>query len=212
VTTTPEYPEPLRLLVVAIEPRPGNDHVPPAPGLLKVVLAPTHSVVAPAMGDRPLTVIVAVRVQPEALANVTTAVPADTPETTPFVEPMPAALAVELHVPPGVLLSVIVAPAQTADGPVMDGGDWLTVTTVVVKQLPPNEYVTVAVPLAIPVIIPVVDPIEAVPLLVSVHVPPVAGLLSVAVVPVHTMPGPVITDGDELTVTVAVARQPVSNV
>jgi hypothetical protein len=64
------------------------------------------------------------------------AVPPDAPVTIP--EPLPTVATagfVLLHVPPvTVLLKVISNPWQTADGPVIAGGEGYTVTVVVAKH------------------------------------------------------------------------------
>ncbi len=63
------------------------------------------------------------------------AVPAATPEAIPELVPMVATLVLLLiHVPPPVLESVVVEPAQTVAVPVIVDGNGLTVTTVVVIQ------------------------------------------------------------------------------
>ena len=62
-------------------------------------------------------------------------VPDVTPETIPELVPIVATLVLLLiHVPPPVLESVVVEPAQTVAVPVIADGNGLTVTTVVVIQ------------------------------------------------------------------------------
>ena len=62
-------------------------------------------------------------------------VPDVTPETIPELVPMVATLVLLLsHVPPPVLESVVVEPAQTVAVPAIADGNGLTVTTVVVIQ------------------------------------------------------------------------------
>jgi hypothetical protein len=56
---------------------------------------------------------------------------------------------------------------------------------------------------------PVSNPTVATPVDPELHVPPLPALLRVVVSPIHTLAGPVIADGNELTVTVAVDEQPV---
>ena len=62
-------------------------------------------------------------------------VPAVTPVTIPFEEPIVAFALLLIQVPPvALLLSVVVKPAQTASVPVMFAGNGLTVTTAVAIQ------------------------------------------------------------------------------
>ena len=63
-----------------------------------------------------------------------------------------------------------------------------------------------------PVTIPVVDPTVAIPVAPLVHVPPRGVSLNVVVKPAHTVSVPEIAPGKELTVTIAVAIQPVGKV
>ena len=101
-------------------------HVPPVAVLLIVMVAPTQTTVGPervpASGAGfTVTTLVATCV-PQALIMVYLMVstPADTPLTTPVVFTDAMAGNTVLHVPPVVaLLSVMVALAQTVDGPVM---------------------------------------------------------------------------------------------
>lgn len=67
----------------------------------------------------------------------------------------------------------------------------------------------VTVPAVTPVTMPDAEPTEAIAGLLLLHVPPASGSPSVIVVPAHTGELPVIAEGTELTVIVAVARQPV---
>jgi hypothetical protein len=96
-------------------------HVPPAIALLNVVVDPAHIVVNPVIpGGVGFTVIVVVTVLPETEYDITLK-PAATPVTTPVPVPtVAAAVLLLIQVPPAVAsLSLIVDPAQTADGPVM---------------------------------------------------------------------------------------------
>jgi hypothetical protein len=63
-----------------------------------------------------------------------------------------------------------------------------------------------------PVTMPVVAPTEAIPVLLLLHVPPEAALLSVVVDPEQTLSVPSMDVGKVLTVTTAVAIQPVGKV
>jgi hypothetical protein len=62
-----------------------------------------------------------------------------------------------------------------------------------------------ATPTVEPVTIPVADPIAAIADVLLLQVPPVVALVSVVVLPRHTVFDPPITSGKGLTVTVAVA-------
>jgi hypothetical protein len=109
-------------------------HVPPGVELLRVILAPTHTVPRPVIGNGSgFTVMVTVEVQPVASVYEITVVPIDTPVTTPVSEPTVATdTFVLLHVPPDVTsLRVITDPAQTEVGPVIGEGDGLTVIILV---------------------------------------------------------------------------------
>ena len=63
-----------------------------------------------------------------------------------------------------------------------------------------------------PVTVPDAEPILAIRLLLLVQVPPLTVLVRVVVRPVHTCVTPEIADGSGLTVTTAVAWQPVLRV
>jgi len=81
------------------------------------------------------TVMSLVEEQPVPNEKVTVVKPADTPVTTPVVEPT-VAIAVEatLQVPAPDEVSVIVPPSHTFDGPDIAGGNECTVTVVVIQQ------------------------------------------------------------------------------
>ena len=65
------------------------------------------------------------------------AVPAEIPVTLPDASIVPVAVLPLLQVPPGVAsLSGIVWPLHTISGPVMDKGDWFTVTICVAMLTP----------------------------------------------------------------------------
>jgi hypothetical protein len=101
--------------------------------------------------------------------------------------------------PEAVLLSVVVAPAQILNVPVIDGV-LLTVTTAVAKP-PDAAYVMVALPVAIPVTTP--DPsIVATEVLLLLHVPPLSELLRVLVPPTHMLSVPEMAGTRAFTVTV----------
>ena len=130
------------------------------------------------------------------------------PETRPLVEPMVATDVLELLQKPPVVASAsaVVKPTHAEGVPVIaDIG--LTVTIIVAEQ-PPFAYEIVAVPPATPVTVPSV-PTVAMPALLLPHTPPPAASVNAKVDPAHTGALPVIGVGNAVTVTVAVAVQPV---
>ena len=135
-----------------------------------------------------------------------TAVPDDTPVTTP-VPPTTVATVVPplVHVPPVVpSVNVIVEPTQNdEDAGIVDGAA-LTVIIVVTVQPVPNEYVISDVPDNTPVTTPV-PAIVATVVVPLVHVPPVVPSVKVIVVPAQNEDEAGIADGKPFTVTVAVA-------
>jgi hypothetical protein len=135
------------------------------------------------------------------------AVPLTRPLTTPVVLTEPVAGALLLQEPPGVpLVSVIVEPWHTCDGPAMAAGTALTVTNVEVVQPVPIEYLTDTTPCAVPVTIPDKDPTKPKEEAgVMLQVPPPTRLLRGVVAPTHTCGVPPMADGPALTVTVVVA-------
>ncbi len=134
--------------------------------------------------------------------------PVATPVTIPVVLPTMAFAVLLLdHVPPGVaLLSVMVAPGQTDDAPVVAESGFM-VTVVVVIQPLLIKYVIVAVPADTPVTTPVV-PTDATLVLLLLQVPPDVALDSVVVVPAQIEVVPVIAVGDPMVI-VVVVTQPV---
>lgn len=70
----------------------------------------------------------------------------------------------------------------------------------------------VTLPPDMPVTTPVVEPTVAMAVLPEVHVPPGAVLLSVIVMPAHTLVLPVMPGGAGVTVTIAVILQPAGEV
>ncbi len=108
------------------------------------------------------------------------AVPADTPEIIPVVDPAIAiAVLLLLHVPVPALLSVVAELTQTDVVPVIADGTGLIVTSVVSLQPVVNLYVTIAVPTETAATMPVPDPTVATSVLLLLHVPPAVPLLSV---------------------------------
>jgi len=117
-----------------------------------------------------------------------------------------------IHVPPvAPSLRLAVAPWQIFSGPAIALGDGVTVITRVTVQPEPKEYVIVAVPGMPPVTVPPALPeaiTEATTVELDDHEPPVGMSLSTTDEPEHTVAGPVIGPGEELTVTITVAVQP----
>ena len=140
-------------------------HVPPPVGSLRVMFAPVHTDVGPMMlVVVPLTLMAAVAVQPAVAANVIVAVPVATPLTTPLEASTEAILlAEELHDPTPVVVSGMVAPMQTVDGPEIVG--WVSLTLTVVAVIHPDGivYEMMDVPEPTPVRMPVVAPTTAMP-------------------------------------------------
>jgi len=184
-------------------------HVPPGVVELSVVVAPVHTVLLPVMAaGNGLTVTTAVRVQPLVPKHVIVAVPAATPLTIPDDEPMVAiAVLLLLHVAPMlVVLNVVLAPAQTANVPVMALGAGCTVTTTVVKHAEEGSvYVIVVVPPArpTPVTTPEDEPTVATAGVLLLHVPPGVVWLSADVMPGQSTVTPLIAPGVGLTVSTA---------
>jgi hypothetical protein len=113
-----------------------------------------------------------------------------------------------IHVPPvRVSDNVVVCPTHTVLIPSIGVGSGLTVTIVERRHPVASVYVT----LTVPGLVPVTDTdapsetIVAVPVpLVTVHVPPAGVVLNVVDSPLQTCIIPVITDGNGLTVKIAV--------
>ena len=136
--------------------------------------------------------------------------PTAVPFTTPVVTPT---LAIEgdplLQLPPVVvLLSVIVEPRQTEEGPVIDPGAACTETTTVAKQPEVNIYVIVAVPIELPETRPPVEVTSATPALLVLHDPPGAPSVNKEVPPKHIFVLPNIAGGPAVTVTTRVPVLP----
>jgi hypothetical protein len=123
---------------------------------------------------------------------VITAVPADTPRTTPVPATTVATDVLPLlQVPPLVILvRVVVEPEHIDADPRIADGDAFTVT--VILALPPGSvYEIIAVPAVKPETIPVPDPTVATVLLLLLHTPPVVASASVADDPAQTKEVPV---------------------
>ena len=103
-------------------------HNPPLTASLNDVVNPAHTVEEPIIAvGAVLTVTVMDVAQPVGKVYVIAAVPTAIPLTTPVEEPTLTAPAPALHTPLPGSVNVIVDPAQTADGPLIDDGNGLTV-------------------------------------------------------------------------------------
>jgi hypothetical protein len=133
-------------------------------------------------------------------------VPEDTPVTTPVPLTTVATPVLALaHVPPVVpSVRVIVEPTHTGDDPGIADGVVLTVTTVVVVQPVPREYVIIDVPDIIPVTTPVPPTTVATVVVPLVQVPPVVPSVKVIVVPAQKADEAEIAPGNVFTVTTVV--------
>ena len=132
--------------------------------------------------------------------------PVTTPDEEPIVETEVLLL---LHVPPPLLVNSIVAVTHTDVGPVIADGSGFTVMVVTAAQPDAGIYVIVAVPAETPVAIPEPDPIVAMLVALLLHVPPLIGLLSVVLPPMHIWVVPVIAGDGGVTVITPVTAQPV---
>ena len=112
-------------------------HVPPVTASLNVMVPPMHTPVGPRIDvGEGLTLITVVVQQPVGNLYVIVAVPRDTPVTIPLLIPTVATdVLLLVHVPPAVgSLIDMVAPTQTAVGPVIVPGSGFTVTVIVAAQ------------------------------------------------------------------------------
>ena len=112
-------------------------HVPPVVPSLSETDEPAHTTVAPAIADGSgSTEMIFETVHPIPIEYVMVDGPDITPDMTPDAEPAVAtAVALLLHVPPvAASVNVMVDPIHTADSPRIDGGNDVTVTTVVTAQ------------------------------------------------------------------------------
>jgi hypothetical protein len=155
-----------------------------------VLLVPVHTNADPAIGA-PTTVNILVAAVPQPVLYVIVVVPAVMPATAPVADPTVALVtSLLLHTPfTTVFASVIVAPAQTVDAPVIDAGVANTVTTWVARHPVDDKVkVIVAVPAVAPLVTtPLEDPTDAIAalLLLQVPAPPVPDRLVVELV--HTV-------------------------
>jgi len=86
-------------------------------------------------------------------------------------------------------------------GPMIGAGVCITVTVVDTAQPEDILYVAATVPVVMPVTIPLAEPMDAIPVLPNVHVPPPGLLLKVVVAFWQTRVLPVINAGVATTVT-----------
>jgi hypothetical protein len=100
------------------------------------VVVPTHTIGLPVFaGSVGFTVTTAVRIQPEVLVYVITAVPVPTPVTTPPGVIVATAVLPLLQLQPAVVeLSVVEVPRQIPKVPVIGAGSGLTVTEATLAQ------------------------------------------------------------------------------
>jgi hypothetical protein len=123
--------------------------------------------------------------------------PAETPATIPAPSTVATATLLLTHVPPeDVLVSVIVLPTHTEEGPAITAGDSLIVTTTVRPQPVAKAYVITDVPAVIPETVQVVpaDNSET-DVLLADHEPPPEAEESNVLLPVHTDKEPVTMAG-----------------
>ena len=140
--------------------------------------------------------------------QITVNVPVDMPVTIPEEEPIvPIRVFELLHVPDILLLKVAVSPVHTWWLPLITGTG-LTVMVLFTVQLPPSEYIMLAVPELIPVTMPLPMPTIATVVLLLVQVPKAMASLKVIEEPSHTDERPVITAGAGVTVITIVVVHP----
>jgi hypothetical protein len=191
-------------------------HVPPLTELLKVVVAPSHTlalpVIKPAVGIAvTVATLVAIAV-PQLLVTAydIVALPPESPVTFPSSSTYAMVSSLLLHTPPVVaLLNTVRLSSHTVAVPVIVPalGKGFTVTTVVATQLP-IAYDIVAVPVATPVTTP---DAFTVALLVALllHTPPLTVFPRLVVADTHTVVVPVMEVlGALFIVTILVATVP----
>jgi hypothetical protein len=137
-------------------------------------------------------------------------VPEETPVTIPVLLPTVACAGMPLlQVPPeeGSLITMV-WPTHTAPGPAISAGDATTVTVIDAGHPAGVKHVNVTTPGEIPETMPVDDPMTAIAGRELLQVTPGDEVRTI-VEPLHTEFGPLTGKGSGLTVTVAVAAQPV---
>jgi hypothetical protein len=123
---------------------------------------------------------------------------------------MPGALL--LQVPPVTAsVRIVVEAWHTVKLPVIAAGNGFTVKIAVVVQPVGKVYVILVVPASIPDTTPPASIVATVVILLA-HVPPAVASVSVVVRPWQTLSVPVMIEGSEFTVTIAVEMQPVPSV
>jgi hypothetical protein len=146
-------------------------------------------------------------------------VPAVSPATTPLALPTVATVVLLLlHVPPSTVLdNVVDDPTHTEFVPVIvpDVADVVTAISLVEKTVPQLVF-TVYVIMVVPASTPVTTPLALIVATLGVlllQVPPVTGLVSVVVSPVHKLDDPLITPavGAGVMVATTVLIHPVAN-
>jgi hypothetical protein len=163
-------------------------HTPPAVASDKVVVAATHTVVAPVIpAGKGLTEKEVVTKQPAGNVYVMVSGPCETPVTKPVTEPTVAnAVLLLLHrPPPETSLKALTRPTQTLVIPVIAAGDGLTVTAITELQPAGNVYNMVAEPEPTPVTRPVL-PTVATALLLLLQTPPAVASVKVTGIPVQS--------------------------
>ncbi len=187
-------------------------HVPPLVASISVIDDPEHTADRPVIAPGAVLITtVTEAVQPPSV-YIIVALPAVTPDTRPPEVTVATAVLLLVHVPPvAASVNKEVAPEHIPVEPRIAAGDGVTVITRVTVQPEPREYVIVTGPGVTPVTVPAEEPVDitvAIVVLLLIHEPPGGVSLSSTLAPTHTVAGPVIGPGEELTVTTVVAVQP----
>jgi hypothetical protein len=133
--------------------------------------------------------------------------PSAIPRTTPAALTVVIAVLLLDHTPPATLfVKVLVAASQIVAAPVIAEGCAFTVIVFATAVPQPVVYDIVVVPAAIAEPVPALLMV-ATAVLLLLHVPKLAVLVSVAFVPEQSTLVPLIADGMALTVTVLIAEQ-----
>ncbi len=190
-------------------------HVPPDVGSLRLTVAPlAHTVAGPVMAKgEGLTVISQVALQPAGNLKLMVSAPGLTPVTIPVEPTIAKDVLLLLHAPP-VVVSVkgVSNPLHTVGEPVIAAGCGFTDTSNVLVQPDGTVYFMVAEPKVTPVTLPAVGSTVATGLLLLLHVPGPVGSFNGVISPWHIVVLPPIGDGEALTVTGMVAKQPVEGI
>jgi len=186
--------------------------VPPL-ALVNVTESPWHKEVGPEVaGGKGFTVNTFVVLHPNSDVYVIIVIPDDTPVTIPLELLIPAIPELpEDQLPPVPSVSVLEDPTQTFIVPEIANGNALTVKPDVATQPALVVNVIIVVPGLIPDTVPLDDPIVAMLIPDDIQVPDDV-LLKILVEPIQTFAVPEIAAGNGLTVTIAVAWQPVASV